>query len=70
MRKGLGMSSATETVTRLRRVVPLAFLERAGTQRVRLGRVDVSQNTVVIAAALVIGVGGGFGAVGFRKRRS
>lgn len=53
--------------TPLRRLVPLVFLDRAGSQRVRLGRIDVSQNAVVISAALVIGVGGGYGAVGFRR---
>jgi CIC family chloride channel protein len=31
------------------------------------GRIDVSQNAVVMSAALVIGVGGGYGAVGFRR---
>lgn len=50
-----------------RRLLPLVFLERAGSQRVRIGRLDVSQNAVVISAALVIGVGGGYGAVGFRR---
>ena len=61
------MHSAGRTVTPLRRLLPLVFLERAGSQRVRLGRVEVSQNTVVIVAALFIGAGGGYGAVGFRK---
>jgi CIC family chloride channel protein len=61
------MRSATEIVTPLRRLIPLVFLERAGDQRVRLGRIDVSQNAVVMSAALVIGVGGGYGAVGFRR---
>lgn len=60
------MRSATH-VPPLRRLLPLVFLERAGSQRVRLGRIDVSQNAVVISAALVIGVGGGYGAVGFRR---
>ena len=39
----------------LRRLLPLVFLEQAGSQRVRLGRRDISQNAVVISAALVIG---------------
>jgi CIC family chloride channel protein len=60
------MRSVTE-VTPLRRLLPLVFLERAGSQRVRLGRFDVSQNAVVISASLIIGVGGGYGAVGFRR---
>jgi chloride channel protein, CIC family len=60
------MRSAAK-VPPLRRLLPLVFLERAGSQRVRLGRIDVSQNAVVISAALVIGVGGGYGAVGFRR---
>jgi hypothetical protein len=61
------MSSAVEPATTLRRLIPLVFLERSGRQRVRLGRLDVSQNTVVVTAALAIGVGAGYGAVGFRK---
>jgi CBS domain-containing protein len=55
-------SAADETP--LRRLVPLVFLERAGSLRVRLGRIDVSQNPVVISAALVIGVGGSCGREG------
>jgi CIC family chloride channel protein len=47
--------------------LPLVFLDQAGRQRVRLGRLVTSQNTVVVTAALVIGVGAGYGAVGFRK---
>ncbi len=60
------MRSAAE-VTPLRRLLPLVFLERAGSQRVLLGRFEVSQNAVVIFASLVIGAGGGYGAVGFRR---
>ena len=59
------MSSAPASP--LRRLIPLVFLERAGSQRVRLGKLDVSQNALVMTAALVIGVGGGYGAVGFRR---
>jgi CIC family chloride channel protein len=61
------MSSAAGSAPPLRRLIPLVFSERAGRQRVRLGRFDVSQNTVVVMAALAIGVGGGYGAVGVRK---
>ena len=59
--------STSAQVPPLRRLLPLVFLDRAGGQRVRLGRLDVSQNAVVISAALIIGVGGGYGAVGFRR---
>lgn len=61
------MQHAERSATPLRRLLPLTFIEQAGAQRVRLGRVDLSQSSVVIAAALLIGVGGGYGAVGFRK---
>ena len=61
------MMSTSAQVPPLRRLLPLVFLDRAGGQRVRLGRLDVSQNAVVISAALIIGVGGGYGAVGFRR---
>ncbi len=53
--------------TPLRRLLPLVFVDRAGSQRVRFGRATVSQNAVVVSAALAIGVGGGYGAVGFRR---
>jgi CIC family chloride channel protein len=50
-----------------RRLLPLVFVERGGDHRVRLGRFELSQSTFNIAAALAIGAGGGFGAVGFRR---
>ena len=60
------MRSVAE-VAPLRRLLPLVFLERGGSERVRLGRFDVSQNALAISASLVIGLGGGYGAVGFRR---
>jgi hypothetical protein len=45
----------------------LAFVERGGNHRVRLAGLELSQSTFNVAAALVIGAGGGYGAVGFRR---
>ena len=42
----------------------LTFL---GNDRARLGRFEFDEGGAVIACALVIGIGGGFGAVGFRR---
>ncbi len=50
-----------------RRLMPIVFVERAGSHGVRLGRLKLTQSSFNIAAALVIGAGGGFGAVGFRR---
>jgi len=47
--------------------VPLLEFEfRGGRYSLRAGRIRVSQSTFLIAAAVVVGLGGGFGAVGFR----
>src|ERR1700761_9242669 len=50
-----------------RSILPLTFVAGRGSGRVLLGRFEVSQSAVVIAIALRVGVGGGFGAVGFRR---
>jgi len=61
------MRTVDEATAPPRRLLPLAFVERGGHHRVRLGPLELSQSSFNIAAALVIGGGGGFGAVGFRK---
>lgn len=43
-----------------------AFTLRDGNYAIRLGTATISQSAFMIAAAVVIGLGGGFGAVGFR----
>jgi CIC family chloride channel protein len=61
------MHAVEEAPAPPRRVLPLVFVERDGNHRVRLGRLELSQSSFNIAAALAIGAGGGYGAVGFRR---
>ena len=48
------------------RIPPIEYEETASGYRLRVGRVRMSQSTFLLAAALVTGVGGGYGAVAFR----
>ena len=61
------MRSAAQ-VPPLRRLLPLVFLERAGeSARAHWGASTSARMPSSSSAALVIGVGGGYGAVGFRR---
>ncbi len=64
---GAARAPRAEPPAPLRRLFPLVFVENGGVHHVRLGRIVLTQSSFTVAAALVIGAGGGFGAVGFRR---
>ncbi|TAM59763.1 CBS domain-containing protein [bacterium] len=43
------------------------FVEQRGEYRLHVGRIAISQSTLLLAAAMLVGIGGGYGAVAFRK---
>jgi len=44
----------------------IEYIFKDGRSQLRIGRVTISQTTFLIVTAVIVGIGGGFGAVGFR----